>query len=74
MVLMLMSKDKQSRVEANNRITWLLQTILDKSIDLPNNIFLIEFDDLDEKLDKPIGEYTVCNLCTILFLNCYCYS
>lgn len=61
MILMLMSKDKQSRVEANNRITWLLQTILDKSIDLPNNIFLIEFDDLDEKLDEPIGEYTVCN-------------
>lgn len=66
-----MSKDKQSRVEANNRITWLSKTILDKVIDLPNDVFLIEFDDFDEKLDEPIGEYTVCNLCIILFLNCY---
>lgn len=54
-----MSKDNKSRIEANNRITWFLKTTLNKSIDLPNDIFVIKFDDLNEK-DDPIGEYTVC--------------
>lgn len=54
-----MSKDNKSRVEANNRITWFLKININKSIDLPNNIFAIELDDLNEKLEKPIGEYNV---------------
>lgn len=68
MILMLLSKDKESRVEAKNRITWLLKTTLNKSIDLPNDIFVIEFDDVIEKIEDPIGEYCVCNkklYCTI---------
>lgn len=59
MVLMMMSKDEKSRIEANYRISWLLQTTLGKSIDLPNDIFLIEYNNLDEKLEEPVGEYTV---------------
>lgn len=62
MILMLLSKDKESRVEANNRITWLLKTTLNKSIDLPDDIFVIEFDDLNEKIEDPIGEYNVCSI------------
>lgn len=56
---MLASKDSQSRIEANNRITWFLKTTLNKNIDLPNDIFVIEFDDLNENVDEPIGEYYV---------------
>jgi len=58
---MLLSKDNKSRVEANNRITWYLQTSLNKIIDLPCDIFMIEFDELYEKVEEPIGVYTVCN-------------
>lgn len=57
---MMASKDNKSRLEANNRITWLLQTTLRKQINLPNDIFLIEIDDLNEKVEEPFGEYTVC--------------
>lgn len=57
---MLMSKDNKSRVEANNRITWFLKTTLDISIDLPVDVFIIEFDDFNGKVNEPIGEYTVC--------------
>lgn len=68
---MLLSKDNTSRVEANNRITWYLKTSLDKTIDLPSDIFMIEFDDLNEKVEEPIGEYTVCDLYLISSLcNC----
>jgi len=65
---MLLSKDDKSRVEANNRITWYLQTSLDKTIDFPSDIFMIEFDDLYEKVEEPIGGYTVCYLYLILSL------
>lgn len=57
---MLVSKDSKTRIEANNRITWFLKTNLDKNIDLPNDIFVIEFDVLNENKDEPIGEYSVC--------------
>lgn len=60
---MLVSKENKCRVEANNRITWFLQTTLNKSIDLPNDIFVIEFNDLNEKIEEPIGEYSVCIIC-----------
>lgn len=63
---MLLSKDKKSRVEANNRITWFLKTTLDKSIDLPIDIFVIDIDDLSNKIDEPIGEYTVWSFYLIL--------
>lgn len=56
---MLVSKDSQSRIEANNRITWFLKTTSNKNIDLPNDIFVFEFDDLNENVDEPIGEYSV---------------
>lgn len=59
---MLLSKDSKTRIEGNNRITWLLQTTLNKSIDLPNNIFIIEFEDINHKSEEPIGAYTVCNI------------
>jgi len=58
---MLLSKDDSSRVEANNRITWYLQTSLNKTINLPNDVFMNVFDDINEKIEEPIGEYTVCN-------------
>lgn len=64
---MLLSKDKKSRVEANNRITWFLKTTLDKNIDLPVDIFVIEIDHLSDKIDEPIGDYTVCSFYLILF-------
>lgn len=60
MVFMMMSKDKKSRIEANYRITWFLQTTLNKNIDLPNDIFFTKYDNLNEKLEEPVGEYTVC--------------
>lgn len=60
---MLVSKENKCRVEANNRITWFIQTTLNKSIDLPNDIFVIEFNDLNEKIEEPIGEYSVCIIC-----------
>ncbi|VVC32288.1 Armadillo-like helical [Cinara cedri] len=56
-IVMLLSKDNKSRIEANNRITWLLKTSLNKSIDLPNNIFIIEFEDFNDKSEEPVGEY-----------------
>lgn len=56
---MLVSKDSQSRIEANNRITWFMKTTINKNIDIPNDIFVIEFDDLNENVDEPIGEYSV---------------
>lgn len=59
---MLFSKDKKSRVEANNRITWIFKTSLNRNIKLPNDIFLMEIDEVNEHVDKPIGEYNVCNL------------
>jgi len=59
---MLFSKDKKSRVEANNRITWIFKTSLNRKIKLPNDIFLMEIDEVNEHVDKPIGEYNVCNL------------
>jgi len=67
MILMLICKDKKSRVEANNRITWLLQTTLNITIVLPADIFMIELDDLNEKIDEPVGKYTVCNLYILYF-------
>lgn len=59
---MLLSKDNKSRIEGNNRITWLLQTTLNKSIDLPNDIFIIDYEDFNHKSEKPIGKYSVCNI------------
>lgn len=59
---MLFSKDKKSRVEANNRITWIFKTSLNRNIKLPNDIFLMEIDEINEYVEKPIGEYNVCNL------------
>lgn len=56
---MLASKDSQSRIEANNRITWFLKTTINKNIDLPNDVFVIEFDDVNENFDEPLGEYSV---------------
>lgn len=64
---MMASKDNKSRIEANNRITWLLQTTLDKQINLPNDIFLTEIDDLNEKVEEPFGEYTVCIIQTLVY-------
>lgn len=69
MILMLVTKDKSSRIEANNRITWFLKTTINKSIDLPNDIFVIELDDFNEKTEEPVGEYTVCNKIVSLVMN-----
>jgi hypothetical protein len=57
---MLFSKDNESRVEANNRITWIFKTSLNKNIEIPNDIFVMEVDEVNEPVDKPIGEYNVC--------------
>jgi len=68
---MLFSKDEKSRVEANNRITWIFKTSLNRNITLPNDIFLIEVDVINDQIDEPIGEYNVCHLygfCLILYL------
>lgn len=66
---MLMSKDNKSRIEGNNRITWFLKITLNKNIDLPNDIFVIKFNDLNEIVDNPIGEYTVCiELYVLIFM------
>lgn len=59
---MMFIKDKKCRVEANNRITWIFKTSLNKNIKLPNDIFLMEIDEVNDQVDKPIGEYNVCNL------------
>ncbi|CAH1714893.1 unnamed protein product, partial [Aphis gossypii] len=56
-VVMLFSKNKTSRVEANNRITWIFKTSLNRNIKLPNDIFVMEIDEVNEQVDKPIGEY-----------------
>ncbi|XP_015372700.1 PREDICTED: uncharacterized protein LOC107167979 [Diuraphis noxia] len=56
-VAMMFSKDKNTRFEANNRITWIFKTSLNKNIKLPNDIFLIEIDEVNDQVDKPIGEY-----------------
>lgn len=63
------SKDEKSRVEAINRITWIFKTSLNKNIKLPNDIFLMEIDEANDQVDKPIGEYNVCNLyeCFLIF-------
>lgn len=57
---MLFSKNNTSRVEANNRITWIFKTFLNKNIKLSNDIFVMEIDEVNEQVDKPIGEYNVC--------------
>jgi len=57
---MLFSKNKTTRVEANNRITWIFKTSLNRNIKLPNDIFVMEIDEVNEQVDKPIGEYNVC--------------
>jgi len=59
---MLFSKDNKSRIEGNNRITWIFKTSLNRNIKLPNDIFVIEIDEVNEHVDEPIGEYRVCNL------------
>lgn len=65
---MLFSKDDKCRVEANNRITWILKTSLNRNIKIPNDVFVIEIDEVNEKVDQPIGEYSVCNLYIYVFL------
>ncbi|XP_025200463.1 uncharacterized protein LOC112598268 isoform X2 [Melanaphis sacchari] len=56
-IVMLFNKDNKSRIEANNRITWIFKTSLNKNIKLPNDIFVMEIDEVNEQVDKPIGEY-----------------
>ncbi|XP_022163641.1 uncharacterized protein LOC111029096 isoform X2 [Myzus persicae] len=56
-VAMLFSKDKKSRVEANNRIKWIFKTSLNRNITLPNDIFLVEIEGVNDQIEKPIGEY-----------------
>lgn len=65
---MLTCKDQKCRVEANNRLTWLLQTTLNKIIDLPIDIFVIEFNGFNEKLEEPVGKYSVRHLYIYLYI------
>ncbi|XP_050543375.1 uncharacterized protein LOC126906685 isoform X2 [Daktulosphaira vitifoliae] len=66
-ILMLMSRDKNCQAEANQRITWLLKSTLNKTIVLPL-ITSIDVDVFTPNLQKFVGGYNLKDLDEVMDL------